>query len=345
MNTRFGLIVTLAAMLGGAAAGQDRAPAPDAQPDGSDAARRTRQRAVEVIVTLAEDRNPVFRANAIEAMQPMPDRALPLAQRGLADHSPVVRYAAVVTAGMLEFKSLAPAIRPLVDDPDPSVRAAALYALHTFGEPVDITPLAEYLVSADPPVRGNAAMLLGLIGEPSAAPMLKQAANAPMPRAAAAQAAVVRCQFAEAVVRLGDDSELDTLRASAYNTVGEVRVIAINALGAVADERMAPALARFLNDEPHPESVEVQIAAAGALARLGKPMGLRKALEHSRHASPIVRSQAAWALGWFGDPASFARLAEMVDDQTPIIRVAASASILRRTADLPPPGPPAGRSG
>ncbi len=308
-----------------------------------------RDRAVRVIVTLSQDRNAVYRANAIEAMHPMPDRALPLAQRGLADENPAVRFAAVVTAGMLQFDSLRTAIRPLLRDADPSVRAAALYSLHGLGDEVNLTPLAGLLRSKDPAVRANVAMLLGLMGDKSAAPMLKQAAGAPMPRAGAARDAVVRCQFAEAIVKLGDDSELDTLRASAYNTFGEVRVIAINALGTVGDERMIPALQQFVHKRQAPagtegaegasgqaeaaepaEPVEVRLAAAAALARMGRFTGLRQVLALSEHPSPVVRSQAAWALGWFADEASFKRLAAMLDDETPIIRIAAAASVVRR---------------
>jgi HEAT repeat protein len=266
-------------------------------------------------------------------MHPLPDRALPLAQRGLNDREAVVRYAAVVTAGMLEFKSLSSAIGPLMNDEDESVRGAALYAMHHFGQGVDITPLAGMLVAKSPSVRGNTAMLLGLIGDESAIPMLKQAANAPMPRASAEMAAVIRCQFAEAIVKLGDDSELDTLRGSAYNTIGEVRVVAINALGAVGDRQMIPALQRFLQTTQTQEPVEVQLAAAAALARMGKGDGLATAMRLSEHENPVVRSQAAWVMGWFADEATFARLRLMIDDETPVIRIAAAASIIRRAAD------------
>lgn len=303
-----------------------------------------RDKAVKVIVTLSQDTNAVFRANAIEAMHPMPDRALPLAQRGLADPSPIVQYTAVVTAGMYKFESLKPAIRPLLKSENPSVRAASIFALHHLGDKVNLTPLAGLLEHRDPSVRANVAMLLGLMGEKSAIPMLKQAADAPLPRAGGAQTAVVRCQFAEAIVRLGDDSELDTLRASAYNTVGEVRVLAINAMGAVGDRRMIPALQQFLR-EPQPagredhgvkavtaEPVEVRLAAASSLARMGNPIGLSTALKLCEDPNPVVRSQAVWALGWFQDSASQEKLAQMVDDPMPMIRIAAAASVVRRSA-------------
>jgi HEAT repeat protein len=294
-----------------------------------------RDRAVRVIVAMSTDRNPMLRSNAIEAMQPLPERALPLTQAGLDDGHPAVRYAAVVTAGMKDFRSLNDAIRPLLGDENPSVRSAARYALHRLGEEVDLTPLAGALRSADPGLRANTAQLLGLIGDASAVPMLKEAAAEPMPRVGAAQANVVRMQIAEAIVRLGDDSELSTLRAGAWNSVGEVRVVAINAMGAVGDRKMIPAFEQMLTDRFQPEPPEIRLAAAGALARMGQYAGQAVAMKLSRDANPIVRSQAAWVLGWFADGPSLGRLGQMLDDETPVVRIAAAASIIRRSAEGP----------
>jgi HEAT repeat protein len=244
-----------------------------------------------------------------------------------------VRFAAVVSAGQLGFKSLVPAIRPLLRDPNRSVRAAAIYALHRLGEEIDLTPLAGMLRAQDPGLRSNVALLMGLMGDASAIPMLKQAAAAPMPKVRGARAAIVRCQIAEAVVRLGDNSELNTLRASAYSTYGEVRVISINAMGAVGDERMIPALKAFLREaEGQPsEPVEVRLAAAAALARMDEHAGLATTLRFSRDANPVVRAQAAWGLGWFeGEDRAFARLRALLDDEAPMVRVAAAASVVRQ---------------
>jgi len=299
--------------------------------------RAVLDRAVRELIELSQGPNPALRSNAIEAMQQLPERALPTTQRGLEDPNPAVRFAAVVSAGQLEFKSLVPAIRPLVRDPNRSVRAAAIYALHRLGEEIDLTPLAGMLRSQDPGLRSNVALLMGLMGDASAIPMLKQAAAAPMPKVSGARAAIVRCQIAEAVVRLGDNSELNTLRASAYSTYGEVRVISINAMGAVGDERMIPALKAFLREADDPregrarEPVEVRLAAAAALARMDEHAGLSTALRFSRDANPVVRAQAAWGLGWFeGEDRAFARLRALLDDEAPMVRVAAAASVVRQ---------------
>ena len=285
-----------------------------------------RQRAVEVLVRAAVGENPALRSNAIEGMMSVPERALPVTQRGLSDRNPGVRFAAVVAAAMQRLKSLVPAIEPLLHDADASVRAAALYGLHTLGRKVDITPMADMLQSQDPRLRANVALLLGLMGDETAAPMLRRAAASPMPRVSAAQVAVVRIQIAEAIAKLGADDALDALRAGAFSQFDEVRVLAVTALGAVGDRRSEIMLEQLLRDPP----VELQLATAAALARMGSAKGREAALKHAAAENPVLRGQVAWSLGWFDDPATLAILERLMGDSDAMVRVAAAAAVVRR---------------
>lgn len=271
---------------------------------------------------------PQHRSNAIEALQERPDRALPVAHRAMEDPNAAVRFAAVVTAGMLDFEDLVPAIRPLLQDEHPAVRAAALSTLHVLGERVNLTPLADMLESRNPALRGNVAMLLGLLGNKSAVPMLKRAAVSPMPRASAAETAVARVQIAEAIARLDDDAGLDSLRGSAYSQFDEVRVVAVIAMGAVEDRRMEVGVESMLESPP----MELQLAAAGTLARLGNYEGAEIAAELAEYEHPVIRSQAAWVLGWFEGDESLQILKRLLADESEQVRVAAAAALLRRTA-------------
>jgi HEAT repeat protein len=203
------------------------------------------------------------------------------------------------------------------------------------------------LASRDPVLRSNTALLLGLIGDESAVPMLKEAAKQPLPpRASVAQAATVRIQIAEAVARLGDDSSLDALRAGMYSQYHEVRVLAITALGAVGDRSMEVALENMLlrpDVDPVPSGAdsrthalahrlkaELQLAAAGALARFGNMRGAELAAEHGDSKEPVLRAQAAWVMGWMNDGATWAKLDRLLDDPVPQVRVSAAASVVRR---------------
>ena len=311
-----------------------------ARPDGA-----TRSKAMQILVDASVSDAPILRANAIEAMQVEPERALPLTQRGLMDENPGVRFAAVVTAGELNFTSLKPAIRPLVADRNPSVRAAAIYALHKFGDEIDITPLADMLASQDPALRSNVAMLLGLMGDRSAIPMLRQAGNEPMPRISGERVALVRIQIAEAVAKLGDDKALNALRAGVHSSIGEVQVVAINAIGEVGDEKGAAVLQTMFDNQP----LEVQLAAAGAVARVARKEHFAERgmgewlIGVENRARPIVlsqaaservplRAQAAWVMAWFDDPQTLAALETMLDDESPQVRVTAAASMLQRSS-------------
>lgn len=304
---------------------------------------KLRDGALQILTKASRSDRPVLRANAIEAMQMMPERALPMTRRGLVDANPAVRFAAVVTAGMLGFESLTEDIRPLVEDANPSVRAAAMYALYRLGREINITPLAGMLAGEDPGLRSNVAMILGLMGDQSAIPMLRQAGTRPMPRVSEQRVAVVRIQIAEAMARLGDEGALSSLRAGAHSTIGEVRVIAINAIGALGDEKGAAMMQVLLDNQP----VEVRLAAAGAIARVA-----RKHEHENRNvgqwlkdmedkARPMVlkvssaqrdahRAQAAWVLGWFNDVPTLNRLTEMMNQEDGVVQVYAAAAGLRR---------------
>ena len=306
---------------------------------------KAHDRALELILGASLGDIPALRANAIEAMHVAPDRCRPLAERGLTDANPGVRFAAIVTAGMLDMRSSTPAIRPLLNDENDSVRAAAIYAMHTLGEDVDLSPLAGMLLhSQDPGLRSNVAMLLGLIGNDSAIPLLKQAARSPMPRVSENRIAVMRCQIAEAIIKLGSERELHTMRASLFSPNGEVQVIAINTVGAVADEPGAESLQTLLENTPP----EVRIASAGSIARVVNAGGYKhkgggqRLLELENRARPIVfqyynhtadpiRAQTAFAMGWFDDDATLQALIGMMDDSSPQVRIAAAAAVLRRT--------------
>jgi HEAT repeat protein len=250
---------------------------------------------------------------------------LPVVQLGLEDENPGVRFAALVTAGKLRMLSLKPMAQRRLDDKNASVRAAALFAVKASGGEVDLSPMAPMLASNDPGLRGNVAMLLGLLGDASAAPMLKEMAGVAMPRASDVRAAIVRVQVAEAVALLGDDEALDALRAAAYSPYPEVRILAVQAMGHVRDQRMAPAIIQMLEENPQ----ELKLAAAEALGRMGLPDGKAVALQAAASPTATVRVQTAFALRRFDDPVTAAALVGLLNDPEPVVRLAAAAAVLQ----------------
>ena len=287
-----------------------------------------RPQAVDQVLASSRSKDPFLRANAIEAAQNLSQRVVPLVQLGLADPNPAVRFASAATVGSMRLVGMAPAVRALANDPSESVQAAALTSLRLCGEQVDLTPLAVMLTSVKPTVRGNAALLLGRMGDPSAISMLSELATAPMPRASADQEAVVRLQIAEAIVKLGDDTALNAVRAGLYSQFDEVRLLAVSMLGELKDRRMEKAMAQMLLQPP----IELQIAALGALAQLGRYGGESILLQASRSPFPAVRAQTALTLGRFRGAGAQNALVGLLNDQSEQVRLSAAAGILQALA-------------
>lgn len=289
----------------------------------------TRQRAVKQVLDSSRSPNGFLRANAIEAAHHLPQRVVPLVQLGLEDPHPAVRFAATATIGKLKLAEMTPAVERLATDPFESVRAAALWALHRCGRQVNMTPLAIMITSSKPTTRGNVAMLLGQMNNRTTAAMLKDLAGVPMPRASAVQEAIVRIQIAEAIVRLGDESALNALRAGAYSQFDEVRVLAVSMLGRLSDRRMEKALAQMLLEPP----IELQVAAAGSLAQLGRFDGESVVVGACRSEIPTVRAQAAMTLAHFRSDQAAETLVGLLDDRKEQVRLSAAAAILQAVSD------------
>ena len=141
------------------------------------------QKAIDRVLVAIRSEDAFLRANAIEAAAFLPKRTESLVRIGLEDKSPVVRFASLATVGRLKLRELVPTARRLSTDPDESVRAAALFALSQCGQRVDLSPMAALLTSDEPTTRANVTMLMGLSGDPSAIPLLKEVARARLKKA------------------------------------------------------------------------------------------------------------------------------------------------------------------
>jgi len=337
-----------------------------------------REDAIRQVRDSAKERDPFLRANAIEAMQSLPDRALPLAQLGLEDGHPAVRFTALVTIGKMRLRELGPASLRLLDDPDDSVRAAAMFAAKRCGQDVDISEMAQMLASPNPSLRSNVVMLLGMLGDPSALPMIESLAKVPMPsqRVDELRQTIVRVQVAEAQVLLGDQDAVSPLRAAVFSRYGEVRVLAVTMLGRLRDASIEAALMGMIERKDQP--IELKLAAAEALSHIGGRATIKTILEQSEFVTmaggsdnPVLRSQAAITAGaleiartrvygelmpsdppqvWrlFEDRGHLRLLATLLQDPHPQVRLAAAASVLRALDDgshrRPSPGLNRGRA-
>lgn len=275
---------------------------------------------------------PQLRANAIEAMHPAPELAEEYALQALVDDNRGVRFVAAMTIGRLKLCNSAHLIEPLLHDESESVRAAAIFALRSCGRQVDLNPLAEMMRSDRPEVRANAAMVLGLLGDKSAAPMIEQAAGRGLELSSAGRASAVDLQLAEALLMLGRMEQVHTIRAKlvAPPENQELSAMAAVILGRLGDEGSAGVLERLIlaaGDERRP--AEVRMACAMALAQLGRPVEVAWISEYFSSARPELRQQAALALGEIGGEESMAHLQRLLEDENPLVQVAAAGSVLK----------------
>ncbi|MCA9283723.1 MAG: HEAT repeat domain-containing protein [Phycisphaerales bacterium] len=294
-----------------------------------------RDRALGLLEQAAEGRDPQLRANAIESLAVAPEVATSYAQRGLTDPNRGVRFVSAMTIANAKLCSISHLLEPLLRDDSASVRAAAILGLWSCGHRVDPTPLAGMMTSDDPEVRGNAALVLGELGNPSAIEVLRNSLGRGMTLVNPMRIRVVELQVAEALVRLGDSSEIDPIRAALFAPVeqSEIVVLACQIVGRLDDQNAAASLVRLI-EAPGPEArpVEVRLSAIWALANMGLDVGpwIDQVATAMRSPNPMIRSQAAIVAGYARDPSLQPPLVGLLSDTDPRVQIAAARSLLRR---------------
>ena len=297
------------------------------------------ERAITVLLDATESEWPLLRANALEMLAVRPDLLRPRTAEGLADDNRGVRFVAAMTCGEVQFDSMDALLEPLLEDPSDSVRAAAIYALSRCGQSVSPAPLAGFVSSNDPEVRANAIVVLGLLGDPSARPLIRSMLGQGMTLVDPTRIRLVDLQGAAALVRLGDSQEIEPIRAALFAPTeqAELTGLAIQLLGQLGDEGARQMLVRLV-EAPSRESrpPEIRLAAAQAIAVLGArepgPL-LRLASEYIDSPQAAIRAQVASLLGEVDDATARGFLSDLMEDPNPVVRVSAAGSCLKLGVD------------
>ena len=186
-----------------------------------------------------------------------------------------------------------------------------------------------------PHVRAHAAFVLGEMGNPSALAMLRQAAVESRQPGSEAERRVLELQIAEAMVKLGDTEQIQTLRSALYPSRPEeleATLLALQALGNVGERRQIDelvAVAGFRDETGRGMPPEIQLSAARALVKLGETGATRYADELRFDGSERVRALAAFVYGESSRLETLPKLDAMLDDPSERVRMAAAAGILR----------------
>jgi len=297
-----------------------------------------RERAIELLTSLSQHEDAQVRANAVEGLKIVPARLEPVAAMALLDENLGVRAVGTMAVGDVELRQLMPAVEPLLDDPSPIVQVTAVYAMRRFGAQTDPAPIARMLLTdPSPRSRAQAAMILGRLGNTTALPLLREAASASMPRAPQGELNVMQLQIAEAMVNLGDERQVQSIRAALYPVLRETgqqldRAFAIQILGEIKDAGSMEQLihlATFTTSDGQQMPPELRLEVAVALGKMGRRDGNFLAEEYYQDPNIAVRAQAASAFGFTDGPTNLERLNTMLSDSSPRVRISAANGVVR----------------
>lgn len=298
-----------------------------------------RERAIDTLTNAVQSPIPQMRANAIEGMLLAPTRLESLVALGLKDENLGVRSVAAMCVGRAKLRTLGPAVGPLLSDGSGFVRLSANYALMRLGEPADPNAISSALLSdPSPRVRAHAAYVIGELGNKSATGMLRQALLEKMPLASAEETRLMQLQVAEALIKLGDTAQVQTVRAALYPSRPqelEAAALAVQIIGEVKDRGAIDQLIyldAYVDETGQRMPAEVRLALASALAKMGLKEGSFIAQEFKDSDMPAIRAQVASVFGETGQTANLEPLAVLLDDPEGNVRVAAAAAILKITS-------------
>ena len=315
-----------AALLAGCAAPSNPTPSASVTPAARISSGDLAARARDELARASQSADPVIRSQAIEATQQdlktdPPMGVAELERRrilsALNSTDPQERFAAALAAGQVQLRDAYPALLRLADDSNVRVQVAARYGLHRLGDTRRSHDLEDLARDPDASVRGDTALVLGLIPDPSAVKPLAFLLRDSNP--------AVRLQAAEGLWRHGDDRGLNALIAATINEAADNQMIAVLALAQPRDPRLDSNIALSMGS-PYDE---VRLVAARALGMVGNAFGYKEAAAHVAASDARQRALAALALGAIGRPDAAPLLSQLLTDPDPAVRVAAASAALQ----------------
>jgi HEAT repeat protein len=253
----------------------------------------TENASVPLIKRLAVDKDPVFRACAIESLGNLKDKqAIEPLIKSLDDKVPEVRISAARSLGILGDEKAEEALIAKLDKSSPELQKQIVLALGSSGskKPTGLSSkkTAEALIrklrNKDPELRKCAAESLGKLENPeSVTPLLKclEDANPEVRNAAAYSLGTLRAEKA-----------IDALLEMLAEEDSELRITAVYALGNISSRKAVDALLETLNDS----NPWVRRYAAEALVKIGDQKATASLVKNLNDPDPEVRWATAEAL-------------------------------------------------
>ena len=287
--------------------------------------------AVPALAKVLDDADAEVRRGAIELLGSLRSAAAPAAPalaKRLADDEPKLRYRAAQALGKIG-PGAAPAVDALakaLKDSNPIVRTCSAEALAAIGANAKSAgpALVGALKDDVPNARLAVAIACVKVGSPApAVAVLAEFLNGGSPRVGAAQALAEIGPAAKPAV----PALVKALKAR-NEKVREHSALALGAIGPTAAAEAVGPLAAALTDE----QIDVRVAAAKALARMGPKAAdvipdLVRALRKAQDRVRLAAAEALKALGPKAAPAAADLVEALMDNHPPVGPVAADALV------------------
>jgi HEAT repeat protein len=222
-----------------------------------------------------------------------------------------VRRRVVEVLGKIPDERTIPALIAALADPDTLVQFTAQDSLTAKGASA-VDPLAAVLKDTDPARRGQAATLLGQIGNARAVPPLIAALDD--------SEEIVRWDVSTALAAIGAPA-VDALIDALSSTNAAIRAGSAEALGQIGDARAVEPLIAALGDADAP----VQVAAAIALGKLKDPRAVDALIAAFKRDESGLGYYSYEALAQIGEPAIGPLIAALHDKGQNVATYAANA--------------------
>jgi HEAT repeat protein len=252
----------------------------------------------------------------------------PELRKFLKSDSVPVRFAAAMAIGDMKYMPARPAIEEALNDADQNVSMAAIYAMTRFGFGEKYAKdIYEGLSSKNQTIRANAALILGKLHNPASLTALYWM----MGDKDSTQD--VRTQAAYSIALIGDEKIYPTLWTLLINSYANYRIMGIEAMGALNDGQARNAVYTMLSDD----ILDVRLAAAEQLGVMHDSSGKKVVLDYLKNPAPFSdpielerrNVRAARAIGSIGTADLAVFLPQLMQDKSPVVRLAAAKSVLQ----------------
>ena len=284
-------------------------------------------KAKEILDESLASEEALLRMNSIEVISNTKEMGLmPRITKLLTDPIVPVRFAATLAIGDTRYMPATYMLTKLKKDPDMNVRVGAAYALTVLGEENLESIIMEGIQSDDQTIKANSALVMGKLRDPKFIKVLHWVLKDELSSDKA------KIQAIESLAMLGDEGMYQKAWALLISKRADDRVIGIRVMGHLRTTQAVKAIKTMINDEV----VEVQMAAASMLAKLGEEIGEQKVIEFFEITSPNLekftrlRSEihAGIALGYCSKETLEKYVPTLMCSSSPEIRLCGAQSAL-----------------